>query len=491
MMLSRKFILGSLFMTACFAASNDLRLFEAVKNGDQNLASALLKAGVDVNASWGDGSTSLHWAAQRNELHLADLLIQAGANVDATTELGVTPLWIACENGSSAMVEKLLAAGAKANVIASTGVTALMVATNAGDEETVSALLTHGADANMQEKSRGQTALMWAVAERHPAVVRLLVEHGADVTARTKIGSLLVNQGDLRYGQSVSAMVKTGGSTPLLFAARQGDVASLDLLVKAGANVNEAAPDGTSALVIAAHSANSEVAAYLLAKGADPNADGSGYTALHAAVLRGDEALAKILLARGANPNAVLRRGTTVRLSGPDFALPAPMVGATPYLLAAKFADTALMRVLAAGGADTHAALTDGSTAVMAAANPDRPGLCLDLNDRCAGASDYGTGIGVSVMESRALGAVRTALDLGGEVNASDQAGNTALHIAVSRGYNTVVELLVDRGAKLNVKNKRGETPLQLTMAVVRGNANGAPRLKSTGDLLRKLGAKE
>ena len=74
----------------------------------------------------------------------------------------------------------------------------------------------------------------------------------------------------------------------MLFAARSGDLESAKLLVAAGADVNGAAPDGNSVLVVAAHSGHGSVAEFLLDKDADPNATGAGYTALHAAVLRGD-----------------------------------------------------------------------------------------------------------------------------------------------------------------------------------------------------------
>jgi len=66
--------------------------------------------------------------------------------------------------------------------------------------------------------------------------------------------------------------------------------------------------------------------------------------------------------------------------------------------------------------------------------------------------------------ESAVLKTVAAALDLGADVNASNQAGDTALHTAATRGLNTVVQLLADKGAQLNAKNKRGLTPLAALM---------------------------
>ena len=82
-------------------------------------------------------------------------------------------------------------------------------------------------------------------------------------------------------------------------------------------------PDGTSALVLAAHSGHGDVAALLLDKGADPNAFATGYTALHAAVLRSDVTLVKALLAHGADPDMRMARGTPLRRDTTDFNLPA------------------------------------------------------------------------------------------------------------------------------------------------------------------------
>ena len=116
--------------------------------------------------------------------------------------------------------------------------------------------------------------------------------------------------------------------------------------------MNDALPDGTSALTLAAHSGNEAVATLLLEKGADPNAAAVGYTALHAAVLRSEIRLVEALLARGANPNAPITAGTPIRRSSQDFALPKALIGATPYFLAAKFLEVPMMRALAAAGAD-------------------------------------------------------------------------------------------------------------------------------------------
>jgi ankyrin repeat protein len=471
----------SLLSVASFAAStSDLDLPRAAKNQDKDAVRALLKQRADVNTPQGDGSTALHWAAHWDDRDTAGLLLGAGANVNAANDLGVTPLYLACANGSAAMVQTLLAAGANPNAAAATGVSPLMQAARSGSADAVQALLARGANMDATENSAGQTALMWAAAQRHPEVVRVLVMHGVDVRVRSRTSGVLVNinAGGRGLGAHGPAkVVQTGGSTAMLFAARVGCAECARALLAGGANANDSAPDGNSALVLAAHSGQGAFAAFLLDKDADPNAHGAGYTALHAAVLRGDLDLVKALVAHGANPNARLESGTPLRREGPDYALPESLAGATAFLLAAKYADVDMMRVLSAGGADVKLVAKDGSTPLIAAASADRrPG---------------GNSGGVMEEESHAREAVKLVLDLGCDVNAANQAGNTALYLAASRGYNTVVQLLADKGAKLDVKNKRGVTPLAATLVTRKGDEGGQPRLKSTADLLRKLGATE
>jgi uncharacterized protein len=464
-----------LLLASGSARGGDLRLVEAAQQQDQEGVRALLGQHVDVNGPQGDGATALHWAAYWDDAVTADLLLHAGANVNAANDLGVTPLALA---SSGVMAEKLLAAGAKPNLAGASGESPLMAAARAGRVDVARALLEHGADANARENVRGQTALMWAVSQRHPDVVRLLLEHGADVHARTRSNPQLVYTGEPSgAGRSrtdwVMRTVDRGGSTALLFAARQGELESARLLLAAGASPNETGPDRMSALVMASYSGHGEFAAWLLTKDANPNSADAGYTALHTAVLRGDIELVKQLLAYGANPNARVTQGTPITREGEDFILPTPLVGATPFLLAAKFLEADIMRLLAKAGADPRLGTQDGTTPLMAAAGIGWGGGV----DR-RGRDTSGLGDPVIHDEDRALEAARVALDLGADANAANDAGDTALHGAASKGYNTIVQLLADRGARLDVKDKRGRTPL-------------ASAQKSTADLLRKLGAKE
>jgi ankyrin repeat protein len=317
---------------------------------------------------------------------------------------------------------------------------------------------------------RGQTALMWAASENNAAAATVLILAGAHAHVRS-----------------------TGGFTPLLFATRAGHIEAARALLDSGADVNDTLPDGTSALGLAIINAHYELAAVLLDTGADPNADAQGWTALHevaytrrpnigvsnpgavpTGTMSGLELVSR-LVEHGANPNA---RQTKERLKGLDDRTILNRVGATPFLLAAKHADAALMRALVAHGADPFLTTEDGTTPLMAAA-----GVGIWVVGESAGTNE------------EALEAVQLALELGGDVNAVDDYGYTALHGAAHRGAVAIVQLLADEGATIDARltrtsahssgGKEGWTPLTIAEGVF--YANTFKRSLETTDLLRGL----
>ena len=444
-------LVATLVASAATAArAADVQLIQAVKNGDAPAVRALLERGAGVDARQGDGATALHWAAHLNDLEAADLLIRAGADVDATNDLGVTPLWVATTAGGAAMVAKLLEARADPDIAPDTGGTPLMIAARQGNAVAVRALLAHGADMDAREGAQGQTALMWAVARRHPQVVEVLLEVGADPHARTKSSRrhvLLCCQKSLGKTEG-TVWIEQGGFTPLLFAARHGAAAAAELLVAAGAPVDDTAAIGTTPLVVAAQYGFHEVAAVLLERGADPDAAGAGQAALHWAALRGDSGLVEILLAHGANPDVRLTRGSFLKHDRGAFAFDKFLIGATPFVVAARRADVAIMRLLEAGGADSSLPLEDGRTAAMVAAGGRTTGLRR-----------------LRLAEGHILETVRTALDLDVDANAASRSGDTALHVAAGSKFDSVIRLLAEHGAHVNARNHLGQTPLTVALA--------------------------
>ena len=491
-------------LAALGAARDDHRLADAVERRDSRAIESLLAGRADVNGVQADGATALHWAVYWDDRRSVDAIVGAGANVNAANDHGVTPLALAAENRNDVIVEKLLAAGANPNAAISTGETVLMTASRAGSPAVVKALIARGAEINRAEPGHGQTALMWAISERHADVVLLLLNAGADANARSRVRHRTV-QLSTRYGDQNSVRgvteIDLGGFTPLLFAARVGDVESAGHLLTKGAQVNDTAPSGASALVVAAHSGQTALARLLVERGADINAHGAGYSALHAAVLRGDLDLVKVLLSRGADPNLTLAKGTPSRYYSKDYAFNDNLVGASPFWLAARFGEPAIMSALAAAGADPRGTLPDGTTALMAAVIPTR-GLGAfrlgDRRERYQGPADIAAKAD-GEDEALTIATASRAIDLGVDVNAANKDGDTALHMAAGLALGPAIEFLVKKGASLGAKNQKGLTPLAVTSARPERGAQGqvvygfltAEERERTAKLLRALGATE
>jgi ankyrin repeat protein len=460
---------------------------DAAQDRDMEALRLLVKQHANVNTPQPDGTTALHWAAHWNDLDAVKLLIGAGANTKAANRYGATPLSEAVVPGSAAMIEALLKAGADPKTLTTTGgETVLMTAARAGNLDAVNVLLNHGADVNARENYRGQTALMWAAAERHPEVVKALLEHGAD----WKILSLDrdTRMPKLSAASSISPMSR-GGLTAFLFAARAGDIESGEAILKAGCDINQVDVDGTSALVVSLMNQHYSFAKFLLDRGADPNlADVKGRAALYAAIdarnedysampaRKGNDRLpsleiVKALLDRGADPNAKLTKNLPGR-SGMDSGDTALGEGTTPLMRAARAGDAAVMRMLLSKAADPKLTTRDGSTAFLFAAGVGY----RDKNTR-------GT-------ESEALEAVQVLLEQHPDINQTNNNGETPLHGAALRGADSIVQFLVEHGAKLDVKTKRQFTPLDVAMGKSIVGQLPVPH-DSTVALIRKLGGLE
>ena len=461
------------------AAGSDVRLADAAMRADRETVRALLQQKIDVNAAQPDGTTALHWAVRRDDLATAQLLLRARAKVDAATRHGVTPLYLACVNGNAAMIGALLAAGADPNAANPGGETALMTAARTGRLDAVNLLLDKGAAVNAKESVREQTALMWAVLENHPDIVKALIKKGADINAQTKVvvpdgttGKPDATSGDIgAHGPGIyrsrAVPSPSGAMTPLLFAARDGNLEVARLLVEAGADVNRAAANGTGPMVAAITNNHIELATFLMAKGADVNAADAFYkrTPLYAAVemrnpdytrdtaapvpdSRDPMDLIKDLLTRGANPNA---RANTTPFRGfyQVSANWANFDGQTPFLRAALSGDVTLMRLLLEHGADPNIGTNDGATPLVAAAGVN-----------------WVVAQTFSRSDAEYLEAATLCLEKGNDVNAVNSQGFTAIHGAANRGFDAMIKLLAERGAKLDVKDKQGRTPMTFAEGV-------------------------
>ena len=463
--LSLPFIFA-LVLAGSAGASEDATLADAAEHQDAAQVKALLDGEMDVNVAQVDGMTALHWAAYHDDIETARLLVDAGADVTVANRYGVAPLSLAAGNGNGALVRLLLDAGADADASLRGGETVLMTAARTGSLEAVNALLASGADPNARER-RDQTALMWAASEGHSAVASTLLDAGADIHA-----------------------VLESGFTPMFFAVREGRTDVVRTFLEAGVNVN-AVPkrvnerpdrfinndsyrpvgDGMSLLLLAVRNGHFELAIELVKSGADPNDSRTGFTPLHTmswvrkpdASDRGDPPpigsgsltsleFVRAIVGLGADVNA--RLGEDVA-KPPHTGSSLGRQGATPFLMAADRADAPLMRVLVQLGADPFLPNARNSTPLMAAAGL---GTTAPLEE--------------SGTDLEAVEAVKFLLDLGVDIDALNDRGETAMHGAAFGHFPTVVELLAERGADPDIwkqENEHGLTPLFIAEGYRRG----------------------
>ena len=461
-------VLAALVTSAMAVHAQEAPVASAAERGDHALVRELLRDGADVNVAQVDGMTALLWAVHADDADLAELLVRSGADVSAENDYGVPPLALACTNGNATLVDLLLDGGADPNTAMLGGETVLMIAARTGNVDVVRRLMKEGADPNARERSE-QTALMWAAAEGHASVVAALIDSGADASAKLK-----------------------SGFAPLFFAVRQGHTDVALALLEAGVDVNvllqrmdgRAASgnsasylpvdDGMSPLLMAVRNGHFELAIELVEAGADPNDERTGFTPLHTMSWvrkpdesdRGDPApvgsgnltsleFVRALVALGADVN---RRLAEDARSQPNSASRIRSGGATPFLLAADRADATLMRLLMELGADPFVRNARGTTALMAAA-----GLGTTAPEEEAGT------------EPEALIATQLMLDLGGDVNAMNDEGDTPMHGAAYGTFPKIVRLLAEHGADpltWHQRNAQGWTPL----FIAEGYRFGLPR---------------
>ena len=446
--------------------------------------------------------TPLLTAIYRGDLQAVDRLIAAGANVRAANREGVTPLAMASLDGNVPVIDRLLKAGADPKERGPNGETPLMFAARNGRVDAIRRLVAAGADVNARESLRGTTALMWAAEQRHPEAVKALLAAGANPAIASGPAGLprnymappvnvtAVEEARQRRARAAAAgrtydeqvaferraaasagaarpadqaadddtLVQAGlvgggggGLTALVFAAREGDVESAKALLDGGAKVNQATEYGWTPLLTAVNNRNYALATLLIERGADVNTPNKGgWTPLYIAtdnrnIEGGDYPVPKpdldhleiirSLLTHGADPNGRIRENTLTRTI---FTMQWFFEdGATPFIRAAQSSDTALMKLLLEFKADPFLATANGDNALTA-----------------GGGIGWVEGVTYERSPQENVEALRMLLGLGLDPNGANNEGRTALMGAALKGRNAAVQLLVDRGAKLDIYDR-------------------------------------
>ena len=450
--------LAGILGVAAVASAQDL--VGAVRNRDAAEARQLLRQRANVNAVDAESMTALHWAAHWGDQELVKLLIAAGANVKAANRYGITPLHEAATIANVPIIEALLKAGANPNQTYGEGETAVMTVARSGNVAALRMLLAYGGNVNARESWRGQSPLMFATAENHAPMVRALLESGADVNARSvTVQFPTVTTG----GGGVLLDRHQGGLTSLMLAARQGALETGEALIGSGALLDLTEPQyNLTALQIALFNGHYRFAKLLIDKGANVN-DGSLYMAVEMRNLAtynnrpnppeidgelGALDVIGLLLAKGADPNLPYAKRIPPRQAQGAITVPA---GATPLYRATRATDLATVKLLLDNNANPSVAARDGSTPMMLAAG---------FGARAAAADDEFTEAGP---RADPLDAVKLFVEKGADVNAVNALGNSALHYAATQGNERMIRYLVSVGANLDLKNKQGRLPIDLS----------------------------
>jgi len=416
--------------------------------GDIEKVRKCLQDGIYINSKENFCCTALHAAANGGKKDVVEFLISRGANIDAKDTSGMTPLYYAATHNCEDISDLLLAKGADVNAKHEYNYTLLNYAIWDDSKDAIKLLISKGANVNVEDDD-GYTPLIWAIWWSDKDMVELLISKGADVNEEDNSGCTALYWAAMQGSKDLVELLIAKGAAPISaihLAARAGDLAKVKSLVEEGTDVNtkgKGSGDETPlfAAIRADNADNSDVAKFLIAKGADVNAkDKNGQTPLHEACEHGMRNMVELLIAEGADVNA--------KDNG----------GATPLHLM-FYSGRCRMDVaelLIAKGANVNAKLTSG---------------------RWMGLTPLHYAV-----ESGHMKIVGLLIDKGADINTQKSDGETPLQEACKLGYKDMVELLVAKGADINAKDNKGQTAL--SSAKEQGH-------EEIVKLLRKHGAKE
>jgi ankyrin repeat protein len=426
-------------------------------------------------------NTSLMAAAIDGDLDLVQQAIEAGANLDRYDwNLGYSPLGMAIDRGHPEVVQCLLSAGANPHN-GSTATTALGLAAERGESEIVQMLLPRGVDVNAPVGRDGWTALLAAIKNGHRAVVQLLVTAGANVNAwsQGETPILLAAKCEEReIYQYLYPLVNTAirlcadrDGEQLLQATRKrrireqnrpvekfiematvGNLDEVNRAIEVGIEIDELGAKGHTALMAAAYHGHRSIVNTLLSAGADPNLlcddDGLGTAGMTALMLAAGSFFAsnrqqilQLLIAGGADVNQRGAGGKT----------------AIFYAALAGSGYTDCVEVAIAAGADLNLQDDRGHSVLSAVAAAENYGMFNLLMQ--AGASTAGLE-SIQLIQAAGAGNVeRVKSLLATNVNLDLDRG-AAISNAAAAGHTAIVELLIQAGANVNLRDKLGFTPI-------------------------------
>ncbi|XP_017544099.1 CARD- and ANK-containing Inflammasome Adaptor Protein [Pygocentrus nattereri] len=494
-------------------SSSDTLLHTAAQHGQVQVINFLLRHGAKLDQRDHQGRTALHRAAEAGHTAAAVTLVRAGEDIHAKDKASKTPQHLAAQNGHEDTVRALVEEEARSF---KNQTTFLHMAAVEDDSELTGILLRNGASVDVQDSQR-KTPLFHAISRGNENTAAVLLQAGAQVNSgimeaafdlnRKSVLSLLLKNIKNTMSQNeiksvlfkatkrnldgvVAALIDSGadvnacddlGYTPLLLATELRNVEVFKVLVSKKAQLDKRLPNQTSALHLAIQSGSMPLTQILLDKGLDPNSIGpKDQTPLHFSALHNQPTLMALLLHKGAQVNSVTQDGLTALhlasqsghteavaqlLEGRADVHTQDKQGRTALHWAANHGEANIIKLLLFAGADANHAEKERKTPLHLAAmagHTDAVSTLLAGKAKC-GAKDMDGCSALHYAARNGHKSVAAALLASGRIKNVDDRNvwrRTPLHLAAEHGQELLVDLLLEKQAKINAIDNNKDTPL-------------------------------
>ncbi|XP_064650397.1 ankyrin repeat domain-containing protein 50-like isoform X2 [Lineus longissimus] len=420
-------------------------------NGHQEVVDLLIKAGANIECKGNGGNTPIIFASIIGHQEVVDLLIKAGANIECKGNGGNTPIIIASINGHQEVVDLLIKAGANIECKDNDGNTPIIIASINGHQEVVDLLIQAGADIECKDNG-GNTPIIIASIKGHQEVVDLLIKAGANIEhtnneGRTPFGCVSIEGHKevvdllIKAGANIEC-IDNGGNTPIIIASTNEHQEVVDLLIKAGANIECKDNDGHTPIIIASINGHQEVVDLLIKAGANIECkDNGGNTPIIITSINGHQEVVDLLIKAGANIECKDNRGNT------------------PIIIASTEGHKDVVDLLVKADAIIEVSNYENDTPIVCAAkwgNVEIVDVLLKAG-ACSRSSSCGSilNTGATFGQRRV---VEYLLRLEMSLEIRDLKGNTPLQNAIIKGHLSVVQLLIRSGADTSTSHPSSES---------------------------------
>nr|XP_048281128.1 ankyrin repeat domain-containing protein 17 isoform X6 [Myodes glareolus] len=463
----------------------------ACYKGHLEMVRFLLEAGADQEHKTDEMHTALMEACMDGHVEVARLLLDSGAQVNMPADSFESPLTLAACGGHVELAALLIERGASLEEVNDEGYTPLMEAAREGHEEMVALLLGQGANINAQTEETQETALTLACCGGFLEVADFLIKAGADIELgcstplmeAAQEGHLELVKYLLAAGANVHATTATG-DTALTYACENGHTDVADVLLQAGADLEHESEGGRTPLMKAARAGHVCTVQFLISKGANVNRTtaNNDHTVLSLACAGGHLAVVELLLAHGADPTHRLKDGSTMLIEaakGGHTSVVCYLLDYPNNLLSAPPPDVTQLTPPSHDLNRAPRVPVQALPMVVPPQEPDKPpanvATTLPVRNKVSGRASamsntptHSIAASISqpqtptpspIISPSAMLPIYPAIDIDAQTESNH---DTALTLACAGGHEELVQTLLERGASIEHRDKKGFTPLIL-----------------------------